>query len=108
MEETIDILLSKAKNKFLLSNAVAGRAKQIAEGSLPYVNNFDPTNPIITAIREIANDKIKIRMISASSKKALEVKVLDLEEAPSALTRLAKEKKGAVAAPAKKKEKKKK
>jgi len=105
MEETIDTLLSKAKNKFLLSNAVAGRAKQIAEGSLPYVNNFDPTNPIITAIREIANDKIKIRMVTAASKKPLEVEVLQKEEAPSALTRLAKEKKGAVA---KKKEKKKK
>jgi DNA-directed RNA polymerase omega subunit len=105
MEETIDNLLSKAKNKFLLSNAVAGRAKQIAEGSLPYVNNFDPTNPIITAIREIANDKIKIRMVTADSKKPKEVKVLEEEKAPSALTRLAKEKKGAVV---KKKEKKKK
>ena len=104
MEETIDILLSKAKNKFLLSNAVAGRAKQIAEGSLPYVNNFDPTNPIITAIREIANDKIKIRMVTADSKKPKEVAVLE-KEAPSALIRLAKEKKGAVS---KKKEKKKK
>jgi DNA-directed RNA polymerase subunit K/omega len=104
MEETIDILLSKAKNKFLLSNAVAGRAKQIAEGSLPYVNNFDPTNPIITAIREIANDKIKIRMVTADSKKPKEVKVLETEAAPSALTRLAKEKKGVVV---KKKEKKK-
>lgn len=104
MEETIDILLSKAKNKFLLSNAVAGRAKQISEGSLPYVNNFDPTNPIITAIREIANDKIKIRMVTADSKKPKEVKVLETEAAPSALTRLAKEKKGTVV---KKKEKKK-
>ena len=108
MEETIDILLSKAKNKFLLSNAVAGRAKQISEGSLPYVNNFDPTNPIITAIREIANDKIKIRMVTAGSKKPQEVKVLDTEEAPDALTRLAKEMKGAVVKKVvKKKEKKK-
>ncbi len=104
MEESIDTLLSKAKNKFLLSNAVAGRAKQIAEGSLPYINNFDPTNPIITAIREIANDKIKIRMVTAASKKPQEVQVLTREEAPLSINRLAKEKKGA---PAKKKEKKK-
>jgi len=105
MEETIDTLLSKAKNKFLLSNAVAGRAKQIAEGSLPYINNFDPTNPIITAIREIASDKIKIRMVTADSKKPKEIEVIEKEPAPSALTRLAKEKKGALP---KKKEKKKK
>jgi len=93
MEETIDILLTKAKNKFLLSNAVAGRAKQISEGSLPYVDNFDPTNPIITAIREISNDKIKIRMMTATSKKPQEIEVLEKKEDRSALTKLAKEKK---------------
>ncbi|KAF0135049.1 MAG: hypothetical protein FD145_187 [Candidatus Saganbacteria bacterium] len=92
MEENIDALLSKAKNKFLLSNAVADRAKQISEGSLPYVNNFDPTNPIITAIREIASDKIKIRMITAASKKPQEVELLEKEE-PVTLKRLAKDKK---------------
>jgi len=90
MEETLDILLTKAKNKFLLSNAVAGRAKQISEGSLPYVNNFDPTNPIITAIREIATDKIKIRALTGESKRPKEVKVLEEEEGPSALEKLAK------------------
>jgi DNA-directed RNA polymerase subunit K/omega len=93
MEETIDTLLTKAKNKFLLSNAVAGRAKQISEGSLPYVDNFDPTNPIITAIREISNDKIKIRMMTAASKKPQEIEVLEKKEDRSALTKLAKEKK---------------
>jgi len=103
MEETIDTLLTKAKNKFLLSNAVAGRAKQISEGSLPYVDNFDPTNPIITAIREISNDKIKIRMMTADSKKPQEIEVLEKAEDRSALTKLAKEKK----APAKKKKAKK-
>ncbi|HTY13268.1 MAG TPA: DNA-directed RNA polymerase subunit omega [Candidatus Omnitrophota bacterium] len=108
MEETIDSLLSKAKNKFLLSNAVAGRAKQISEGSLPYVDNFDPTNPIITAIREIANDKIKIRMVAPGSKKAQEVDVLaPAEEAPSALIRLAKDAKERKSAAPKKEKKKK-
>jgi DNA-directed RNA polymerase subunit K/omega len=105
MEETIDILLSKAKNKFLLSNAVAGRAKQISSGSLPYIDNFDPSNPIITAIREIASDKIRIKMATAESKKPKEVEVLAKEPAPSALTRLAKEKRATSAK--KKKEKKK-
>lgn len=93
MNETIDSLLSKAKNKFLLSNAVAGRAKQIAEGSLPYVDNFDPTNPIITAMREIASEKIKIKMVTAGEKKAQVVEVLAAAEEPTVLKKLAKEKK---------------
>ena len=62
-ELTIDNLLTKATNKFLLVNAAAGRAKQISEGSLPYVDNFDPTNPVITALREIAAGKVGIEML---------------------------------------------
>lgn len=102
--ETIDNLLTKAKNKFLLSNAIAGRAKQIAEGSLPYVDNFDPSNPIITAIREIGSDKIKI--LSAAKKKPEELFINTEEAKPevaSTLERLAKEKRATA-----KKEKKKK
>ncbi len=89
MKETIDVLLKRAKNKFLLSNAVAGRAKQITEGSLPYVNDFDPTNPIITAIREIARDKIRIKLLTAESKKPIEIKMVE-EEEPNVIERLAK------------------
>ena len=101
-EINIDDLLSKAKNKFLLTNAAAGRAKQIIEGSLPYVNHFDPNNPVITALREIAADKIRIKVLSGPSKKPQEILVRE-EERPTALERLAKEKKGKA-----KKEKKKK
>lgn len=105
MEITIDNLLSKAKNKFLLVNAAAGRAKQVAEGSLPYIDNFDPTNPVITALREIAADKIRIKVLSAPVKKPQELLVSEEEYVPTAMARLSREKK--VAAP-KKKEKKKK
>lgn len=104
-ELTIDNLLSKAKNKFLLVNAAAGRAKQVAEGSLPYVDNFDPTNPVITALREIAADKIRIKVLTGPAKKPQELLVTEEEARPSALERLARSKK---ALPAKKKEKKKK
>ena len=101
-EINIDNLLAKARNKFLLANAAAGRAKQIVEGSLPYVNHFDPNNPVITALREIAADKIRIKVLSGPSKKPQELLTRGEEkERPSALERLAKEKKG-------KKEKKKK
>jgi DNA-directed RNA polymerase subunit omega len=106
-ELTIDNLLSKAKNKFLLVNAAAGRAKQVAEGSLPYIDNFDPTNPVITALREIAADKIRIKVLSGPSKKAQEILNVDDEDAlPSAMERLARGKKAAVPAPKKKKAKK--
>ncbi len=103
-EITIDNLLNKAKNKFLLVNAASGRAKQVSEGSLPYIDNFDPTNPVITALREIAADKIRIRVLTGPAKKAQELLMTEEEEAPSALDRLAKGKKE----PAVKKEKKKK
>jgi len=105
-EVNIDDLLSKAKNKFLLTNAAAGRAKQIVDGSLPYVDHFDPTSPVITALREIAADKIRIKVLTGPSKKPQELlKIEDEEEAPSALERLAK---GAKTKPREKKTKKKK
>lgn len=94
-ETNIDDLLSKSKNKFLLSNAAAGRAKQIVEGSLPYVNHFDPNNPVITALREIAADKIRIKILTGPSKKPQGLLTrVEEERRPSALLRLAKEKKG--------------
>jgi DNA-directed RNA polymerase subunit K/omega len=65
---SIDNLLSKTENKFLLSNAIAGRAKQVSDGSLPYVSDFDPTNPIVTAVKEIANDKIRIKALKGAPK----------------------------------------
>ena len=104
-ELIIENLLTKAKNKFLLANAASARAKQVAEGSLPYVDNFDPTNPVITALREIAADKIRIKVLGGPAKKAQELLLTKEEEEaqrPSALERLArgKEKK---APPVKKK-----
>ncbi|MFA5875933.1 MAG: DNA-directed RNA polymerase subunit omega [Candidatus Margulisiibacteriota bacterium] len=60
---SIDNLMTKAENKFILTKAAAGRAGQILAGSLPYVNDFDPTNPIITALKELARDKIKIKVL---------------------------------------------
>jgi DNA-directed RNA polymerase omega subunit len=93
-ELNIDDLVSKAKNKFLLANAAAGRAKQIVDGSLPYINNFDPTSPVVTALRELAADKFRIKVLDGPSKKPQDLLEHEEEEAPSATTRLAKEKKG--------------
>ncbi|MBU0629324.1 MAG: DNA-directed RNA polymerase subunit omega [Candidatus Margulisbacteria bacterium] len=90
-ELSVDNLLTKAKNKFLLVNAASARAKQVSDGSLPYIDNFDPTNPVITALREIAADKFRIKVASADSKKPQEILLADDDEnAPSQLDRLAK------------------
>ncbi|OGC22809.1 DNA-directed RNA polymerase subunit omega [candidate division WOR-1 bacterium RIFOXYB2_FULL_42_35] len=87
----LDELLEKAGNKFLLSNAAAGRAKQIIEGSLPYVNHFDPNNPLVTALREIADDKIKIKILAGPTNKPKDSGKKDKEtERPSILESLAK------------------
>ena len=61
-ELRIDDVMNKIKNKFLLVNATITRAKQILAGSLPYVDDFDPTDSITTALKEIAADKIKIKV----------------------------------------------
>jgi DNA-directed RNA polymerase omega subunit len=94
-ERDLDNLLSKASNKFLLVNATSGRAKQIVEGSLPYVNNFDPNNPVVTALREISADKLKIRVLTGPSKKPQDLLAKVEEEAkkarPSAMERLARD-----------------
>lgn len=66
---TIDQLLDKSQNKFLLSNALGMRAKQIGEGSLPYVDDFNPANPIITAMKEIASEKIKVKILKVPTEK---------------------------------------
>lgn len=90
-ERNIENLLTKATNKFLLANAAAGRARQIVDGSLPYVNNFDPNNPVITALREIAADKLKIRILTGPSKKPQDLLIEEPTEQPSVLKRLAKD-----------------
>ena len=87
---TIDQLLSKSANKFLLSNALGKRAKQINEGSLPYVDDFNPANPIITAMKEIVSNKIKVKVLAGPPPKA---KALLLEEKPKKRISLAKERK---------------
>ena len=64
MDVRIDDLLSKADNKFMLVNAISARAKQVSEGSLPYIEDFDPNNAILTAIREIGSGRLVIKCLA--------------------------------------------
>ena len=61
-EFRIDEMIAKLRNKFLLINATINRANQIQAGSLPYVDDFDPTDAIKTALKEISSEKIKIKL----------------------------------------------
>jgi DNA-directed RNA polymerase subunit K/omega len=86
----MDELLSKSQNKFLLANALGKRAKQISEGSLPYVDDFNPANPIITAMKEIAAERIKVKVLQGPLPKTA---AESLAEEPKKKRSLAKEKK---------------
>jgi len=84
----IDDIMSKVNNKFLLVNATIARAKQILAGSLPYVDDFDPTDSITTALKEISSEKIKIKL-GKSQIKLADLTSEEVKERPS----LAKEEK---------------
>ena len=95
----IDEMIAKAQNKFLLVNATIVRAKQILAGSLPYVDDFDPTDAITTALKELSAEKLKIK-IGKGAAKPLEM----IEEVEKERPSLAKEeKKKTGGAPKKKK-----
>jgi DNA-directed RNA polymerase omega subunit len=68
---TIDVLLKKINNRFLLANAVATRAKEISEGSLPYIEDSNPLNPIETAMNELARNKVEIKILEEPPKKEI-------------------------------------
>jgi DNA-directed RNA polymerase subunit K/omega len=67
-------------NKFLLVNALSTRAKQVAEGSLPYVDDFDPEHPLGTATKEFSAGKIKVKQSTAVKVAAREAKEKEKEE----------------------------
>lgn len=74
---TIDTLLKKISNRFLLANAIATRAKEIIDGSLPYVEDSNPLNPVETAMNEFGGTKLGIKILDGPPKreeKAVEAK----------------------------------
>ncbi len=77
---TLDSLLKKVKNKFLLANAISTRAKEINEGSLPYIEEFNINNPIETAMKEFASSKFDLKVLAgpvAKPLKEIEAKAKD-------------------------------
>ena len=60
-------------NIFLLINTVATRAKELAEGSIPFVEDANPNNPIETALKEFSRDKFEIKMLKGPAPKPMKV-----------------------------------
>jgi len=55
-------LLSKAANRFVLSIATAKRSKQLKNGSVP-LEDTKPGNPfVLTALKEIKNNKVVVKL----------------------------------------------
>lgn len=69
----IDVLLKREKNKFLLANAVAHRAKEISTGSIPYIEDYNVMDPIDTSLKEFAANKVSIKMLEGPKQKPLKV-----------------------------------
>jgi DNA-directed RNA polymerase omega subunit len=95
----VDDLMNRVKNKFVLVNATINRAKQILAGSLPYVDDFDPTDPIKTALKELSAEKINIKI----GKNELKLPTLAHSEEVKAGPSLVKEEKKKAAPKTKKK-----
>ena len=79
-KKTLEELITVTNNKFLFSNAVAGRAKQLAEGSLPYIETEDTAHPIALALQEFAMEKVRVKLLEGPRPK---VERLVFEELPS-------------------------
>ncbi|MBI5681855.1 MAG: DNA-directed RNA polymerase subunit omega [Deltaproteobacteria bacterium] len=57
---TIEDCLSKVENRFVLVLMSSKRAKQLHKGNKPLIDSRD-NKLVVTALREIASKKIKIR-----------------------------------------------
>lgn len=73
-------LLEKFENRFLLSIAVAKRARQIKEGSRPLVEFVpnEPLNPISIAMKELLEDKIDVEINPKKEEGIAELEEMDL------------------------------
>ena len=56
---TIEDCLEKVENRFALSITAMKRAKQLVQGSQPLSSEID-NKDVVLALREIAEDKVKV------------------------------------------------
>jgi len=56
---SIDELIKKTGNRYYLTTIVAKRSKQLNQGAKPLVETQPTTKPLLIALKEVAEDKIK-------------------------------------------------
>ena len=61
-KSVMEALLSKVPNRFVLAVGAARRGRQILEGANPLIFNVPRTQPIMCALSEIQEEKVKIVM----------------------------------------------
>ena len=59
----MEALLSKVPNRFVLSVGAARRGRQILEGANPLVQSQPRKLPILTALKEIQGERVKISLL---------------------------------------------
>jgi DNA-directed RNA polymerase subunit omega len=59
---SLENLLKKVENRFLLVIAAARRGKQIQEGAAPLVERINNEPAVKVALKEIANDKVGVEL----------------------------------------------
>ena len=75
---TVEDCLSHEPNRFALVRLASERAKQILEGDTP-VTDSRGNKPIVAALREIADGKVRFRSGDAAS---TETELEEIESAP--------------------------
>lgn len=56
---SIDELINKTGNRYILTTLVAKRSKQLNQGVKPLIETQPTTKPLFIALEEVAEDKIK-------------------------------------------------
>ncbi|RDY24885.1 DNA-directed RNA polymerase subunit omega [Romboutsia maritimum] len=74
IKPSINDVLNKIDNRYYLVGTVAKRAREIVDGSTPYVANKQRENkPVCIATQEVSEDKITYRLLTQEE--------IDIEEA---------------------------
>lgn len=73
MPSSDELTKKSGTNIFLLANAIATRAKEISEGSIPFVEDYNPVNPIETSMKEFSRGKFDIKILKGPAPKPMKV-----------------------------------
>lgn len=71
----LEELLEKVQNRFLLAVAAARRARQIKDGSKKLIDAPEDESPVVVALDEILEDKIRIEVGEIVGKKHVDANV---------------------------------